>query len=157
MALQAEANNQTARTGRKWPIPYPEKLGVNISTIRYLDGSVTSLHAKMDSLMEMMRSQMAVTEMRIKMAQNQQLATEVEDSLPTTAASPSPCRGLPDDDDDFERIGHHQLPRRDREMTPHCEIKPENGRRSYAPFAPVGNSFNRQQSAYVVAALITLL
>ncbi|OIW22191.1 hypothetical protein CONLIGDRAFT_701331 [Coniochaeta ligniaria NRRL 30616] len=41
-------------------------------------------------------------------------------------------------------IGHHQLPRRDREMTSHREIKPETGRRSFAPFAPA----DRQHSAF---------
>ncbi|OIW22293.1 hypothetical protein CONLIGDRAFT_687677 [Coniochaeta ligniaria NRRL 30616] len=47
--------------------PRPKKLGVNLTTIRYLDGSVTSLHAELDSLMEMMRTQRG---------QNQQLAAQ---------------------------------------------------------------------------------
>ncbi|OIW23111.1 hypothetical protein CONLIGDRAFT_649940 [Coniochaeta ligniaria NRRL 30616] len=45
-------------------------------------------------------------------------------------------------------IGDAQLPRRYREMTSDCETKPENGRRSFAPFVPAGNSFSWQQSAY---------
>ncbi|OIW23110.1 hypothetical protein CONLIGDRAFT_686883 [Coniochaeta ligniaria NRRL 30616] len=61
--------------------PRPEKLGVNLSTIRYLDESVTSLHATKDNLMEITRTQMG---------QNEQLATKVDQSAtPRAISSPS--------------------------------------------------------------------
>ncbi|OIW22091.1 hypothetical protein CONLIGDRAFT_687875 [Coniochaeta ligniaria NRRL 30616] len=151
--------------------PRPENLGVNLSTIRYLDESVTSLHEKkmnslkMDSLMEMMRTQMGqnhqlAAEVAQLAAQVAQLAAQVAQlaaqvaqlAAQTPRRKPSHRRDPPspaDEDDDFEMIGHHQLPCRDREMTSHREIKPENGRRSYAPFTSAGNSLNRQQSAYL--------
>ncbi|OIW22202.1 hypothetical protein CONLIGDRAFT_687768 [Coniochaeta ligniaria NRRL 30616] len=137
----SQSGHSDSQNGQNMAHPRPEKLGVNLSTIRYLDGSVTSLHLKLDSLMEMMRTQMG---------QNQQLPAQV-----AQLAAQSPRRDLPlpaEEDDDFETIEHRQLPRRQlprrerpfRDMTSRREIKPENGRQpSFAPFAPAG----RQQLA----------
>lgn len=121
MALQARADSQTANS-QNMASPRSEKLGVNLSTIRYLDESITSLHAKMDCLIEMMR---------LQMAQDQQLATQVAQLAAQSprreqSLQPSHRRDPPSpagEDDDFEMIRHHQLPRRDREMTSHREIK----------------------------------
>ncbi|OIW23340.1 hypothetical protein CONLIGDRAFT_649855 [Coniochaeta ligniaria NRRL 30616] len=57
-----------------------EKLRVNISTIRYLDESLTSPHLKMDSLTEIMRN---------LTAQNDHLAAQ---NAAKTASPPSPRR-----------------------------------------------------------------
>ncbi|OIW22200.1 hypothetical protein CONLIGDRAFT_675175 [Coniochaeta ligniaria NRRL 30616] len=115
----------------------------------------------MDSLMEMMRTQMG---------QNQQLATQVAQLAAQSprrepSLQPSHRRDPPapaDEDDDFEMIGHHQLPRRDREMTSHRNIKPETGRRSFAPFAQLAGSSlpthtTARQSLHSSPCFITLV
>ncbi|OIW22329.1 hypothetical protein CONLIGDRAFT_650648 [Coniochaeta ligniaria NRRL 30616] len=145
MALQARADIQTAKI---WQIHSLRSLESTISTIRYLDESVTSLRSKMDSLMEMVR---------IQMGQNQQLATLVAQLTAHNRREPSSRRDLPsaaDGNDDFEMIGQYQVPQREgpfREMTTHREIKPKrwyfapnHSRQSLAPFVTAG----REPSAY---------
>ncbi|OIW23115.1 hypothetical protein CONLIGDRAFT_686885 [Coniochaeta ligniaria NRRL 30616] len=64
--------------------PRPEKLGVNLSTVRNLDEAVTSLHSKMDCLTETAR---------IVTAQNDHLAAQNTTKAVSPRHEPSPRRG----------------------------------------------------------------
>ncbi|OIW24281.1 hypothetical protein CONLIGDRAFT_649034 [Coniochaeta ligniaria NRRL 30616] len=120
----ASIPNQSSQSDSHSPAhPPPEKLRFNVSTVHYVDESVASLHSKVDSPMDIMR---------YWMAQN--------------AARPSPHRDPPPTDKTTfcDMAGNCQLPRSDREMPWNHEIKPENGRQSFAPFASTG----QQQSTH---------
>ncbi|OIW22168.1 hypothetical protein CONLIGDRAFT_650756 [Coniochaeta ligniaria NRRL 30616] len=137
----SQSGQPTSQNSQNIAHPRPKKLGVNLSTIRYLDESVTSLPEKMDPLLEMVRTQMSQTQQLA--AQVARLAAQSPRRKPSPRREPSHQPSLAGDDD-FEMTGHRQLPHRERafrEITSHREIKPKNGRQS---FAPAG----RQRSAY---------
>ncbi|OIW22108.1 hypothetical protein CONLIGDRAFT_650787 [Coniochaeta ligniaria NRRL 30616] len=115
--------------------PRPEKLGVNVNltTIRYLDELSDGDDEDPDG----------------PKPTNGCPGGSIGCSSPRREPSPRRQPYLADEDDDLEMTGHRQLPHCERpfpEITSHREIKPE--RPSFAPFAPGGDSFDREQSAY---------